>query len=333
MSQQELQPARPRRRSRLAAGLIALTAAACAAALLFRLPLCGRYWAWRLARAASPAESAAYLDALCNAGDASRWGVRALLADERPNVRQYGVLVLHHAKTAWARERLLDLLADSDASVQELAALGLAVRGDDAVIPTLKWQYETGSPATAAGACRAFEHLASPDALTAMYELAVQPADVERRAALVDTLAAIGLPECVPALLELLADDRPCASAARTAAPPVEIADRLRAAGYNVVTPTAPATYPRPTTIGERAAVALAGITAIDVSYSSDGPAEERTALLVRVRHRHSHEQRAQRERQDPGPIGGVVGVVQVAVDGRADPCPVDRHEHDHRSP
>ena len=267
-----------RRRPRAAFVMIAVTAAACLAAIAFRTPLCARYWAWRLMRATTAAESSAYLAALCNAGDSGRWGINVLLTSNDAAARQYGVLVLQHVKTPWARQRLLDLLTDQDPSVQELAALGLAVRGDDAVIPTLKWQYETGDAALAASACRAFEHLGTPEAVAALYEMAFQPADAVRRAALVDTLSGIGTAECVPALLELLTDERACDVPSRRESPPAGVVDRLRAAGYVVASTSAPATGATPRTVAERAATALARITAVNAPYSSDATEGERAA-------------------------------------------------------
>ena len=179
------------RRPRVAIFVIALTAALCLAALVFRTPIRARYWAWRVERAATPTQRSAYLGALCNAGDRGRWGTGVLLAHKDAEMRQYGVLVLQHVRTEWARERLLECVTDCDPNVQQLAAVGLAIHGDNAVIPTLKRLYQTGDASSATAACVAFEQLGTPAAITALDELAADPADPVRRAALVDALARL----------------------------------------------------------------------------------------------------------------------------------------------
>ncbi len=57
------------RRPRVAIVMIAITAAACIAALVFRTPLRSRYWAWRVSQSGDSAERARDLTALYNAGD------------------------------------------------------------------------------------------------------------------------------------------------------------------------------------------------------------------------------------------------------------------------
>ncbi|MBU0637779.1 MAG: HEAT repeat domain-containing protein, partial [Planctomycetes bacterium] len=141
---------------------IALTAIVCATALLFRTPLRSRYWAWRITQTDVVAERAVYLTSLCNVGDAGRWGTRVLLAHEVAELRQHGVVVLQHVRTAWSRRKLLQMLRDRDQTVRELAALGLALHGDAAVIPDLCEMFVTGDDTAASAACVALERLGTP---------------------------------------------------------------------------------------------------------------------------------------------------------------------------
>ena len=191
-------------------------------------------------------------------------------------MRQYGVLVLHHVNTPWAREQLLNCLTDSDPAIQRLAAVGLAIRGDDAVVPTLKWLYQTGDSSAAATACLAFERLGTREAIAALNELATEPNDVTRRAALADALVGISAPECVPGLLHLLSDDRVCPTAARSEEMARRALGALQTAGYALEPASHPTTAVSSQTVAERAAAGLARITGLREPFSSAAPAEER---------------------------------------------------------
>ncbi|MEW6253138.1 MAG: HEAT repeat domain-containing protein [Planctomycetota bacterium] len=276
---------RPRRKSRAARVAILLTAAACLAALFCRAPLRGRYWAWRLSRAASPAEQSIYVGALCNAGDAARWGVHALAADPRAEVRQFGVLVAQHRR-GWGRDLLLAALGDSDPGVRSLAAAGLALQRDAAVLPVLEQLYRGADEDAAVSACRALELLGTDDAVAALARLAAEPATPTRVAALIDALEGVGTPVCVSPLLQVLADERACTAPTRAerllAELPPEVRTRIAAlapqSAASIRSALAPPSSPRPATLAERAAAAVARITGIDRAFSADVPAPDRAA-------------------------------------------------------
>lgn len=275
----ENQAVRKNRRRPSAAQLaIVFTLAACLTALAFRAPLRARYWAWRLSHAATRDERDVYLRLLINAGAQGRWGTLALLTDPRADVRQYGVLILQHVRAPWAQEALLAHLSDTDADVQRLAALGLAWHGDDRVVPALLWHYRTGDTAAATAACLALERLGTHAASEALFELAAEPADVVRRAALVDALAGINRPACGPALLRLLDDHRVCT----TPRAADELARRavaaLQAEGQFVQLASRPAMAE---TVAERAADALARLTGVAAEFSSSAPPEQRAAAVA----------------------------------------------------
>jgi HEAT repeat protein len=275
------EPRPPRGRgSRLALVAIVLTALACVAALVFRTQLQSRLWAYRIKHDASPAQRAAYLGALCNAGERARWGITALLANRAADVRQYGVLTLQHVKTDWARQRLLELLHDPDVTVRRLAAAGLAIQRDERVIPTLEHFYTAGDEVSATAACLALERLGTAAAIAALDELACEPADVTRRAALIDALEGIGTPACVPALISLLEDHRPCDLPPRSEELASRALEGLAAAGYPREPASLPTTAPRPHTVAERAAAALGQITGLSIPFSSEAPDAERTGAI-----------------------------------------------------
>jgi HEAT repeat protein len=256
--------------------MIAITAAACLTALIFRTPLRSRFWAWQIVRSDDPAQRAIYLTALCNAGDAGRWGTSVLLADGRAEIRQLGVVVLQHVRSPWARAALLRFLADPDESARELAALGLAIHGDSSIIPTLKQMYRQGDPGAATAACVALERLGAAEAVAALDELSRDTADEVRRAALVDALDSIGAPNCVPALLGLLADHRTCSTPSRQDRLSRGVLDKLAAAGQLSASMPATTTQSAAETIAERAAAALARITSLNPPFSSAGSDSQR---------------------------------------------------------
>jgi len=276
MSENVVRPPPVARRPRLALFAIGITALACVAAIALRTPLRSRYWAWHIAHSSAAAERSLYLAALCNAGAQSRWGIAALLADPDAEVRQYGVLALHHVRTPWARRRLIDSVTDPDSSVRRLAAVGLAIHGDESVIPTLKWYYQAGDEHSATAACLALERLGTPAAIATLDELTLEPAEVARRAALVDALAGVSQPACVPPLLRLLSDHRTSAVPPRSAQTLQRALGVLQASGYPDQPFSAPATQALPRTIAERAADALGDITGVHAPFSSDTPEADR---------------------------------------------------------
>ena len=280
---------KPPRPPRYRAGpiMIALTAAACLTAVLFRTPIRSRYWAWQVVHSDNVAERVAPLTCLCNAGDAGRWGTRVLLAHPDAEIRQFGVLVLQHVRSDWSRRRLLQMLTDPSAGVREMAALGLALQGDDTVIPELKRLYAGQYAESAAAACLALERLATPEAVAALAELArVEPVpnrstqsetpDVMRRAALVDALAAIGTVDCAAALLDLLDDCRACDLPRRDE----RLLARLTPLAIERGLIETPTSQPSQTfvgrTIAERAAAALTHITGLSPSFACELPRERR---------------------------------------------------------
>lgn len=259
---------------------IGLTLAGCAAALWFRAPLLARYWSARLAQAATDAERDAYLTALCRAGDAARWGIAALLADDDPLSRQYGVLVLHQLRAAWARERLLACLGDPDASVRRLAALGLAVHGDDAVVAELRRIYAEGGTDAAQTACVALEYLGTPTAVGTLNELAAQAGGAEQHAAVADALRGIGTPKCVPGLLSLLADERPCGRLAWRDEEARRAWVGLHRQGHPWAAATMPTSASAGQSVAERVAEALGEITGVRAAGWRTATAEARAATV-----------------------------------------------------
>lgn len=274
------EPQQRRRRPWAAYAAVCLTALACAAAVCFRGALRGRYYAWQIAQSHELAARAAALNALCRLGPDAAWGLDVLLRAPDAEVRQLGVLALPQSQLPDAAPRLAQMLRDEDPDVRRLAAVGLARRHDDSVVPTLTWLYRTGSLADAQAACVALEFLRSDAATEALLELAAEPAEACRRAALVDALHGIGTSACVPALLRLIDDETQCDAPPR---PEVDAARVLQAAGLAgeaapnsdaaaiAAAAGAPATRAAPVAVGERAAEALNAITGLAVSRGTAG--------------------------------------------------------------
>jgi HEAT repeat protein len=186
------------------------------------------------------------------------------------------VVVLQHVRTSRARTELLQALVDRDESVRELAALGLALQGDSRVVPTLKGLYRTADEGGAAAACVALERLGTPEAITALAELAPGHADADRRAALVDALGGIGQPECVPPLIELLSDERVCSGLPRALRAARGVLGDLAATGRLAIDAGSLPTQAAAQTVAERAAAALTRITGLNSPFASSAPAAER---------------------------------------------------------
>jgi hypothetical protein len=277
----------PRHRSyRAGPIMIALTAAACLAAILFRTPIRSCYWAWQILESRDFAERAAPLTCLCNAGNAGRWGTERLLDNPDPEIRQLGLLVLQHVRSDWSRRRSLEMLKDPSPAVREMAALALAWQGNDSVVPLLRQLYAERDTVSAASACLALARLGTPKAIAALTELVqVRPhehsnetalADVTRRAALVDALAAVGNVDCAAALLDLLTDCRPCDIPTRAERLLAELTPLAIEQGLIQRPTSQPVSNPAIRTIAERAAAALVLCTGLDPHFSCEMPPEQR---------------------------------------------------------
>ena len=290
--------------------LLCLTAGVCLAAVLFRVQIRSRYWAWQVTNAGSVEQRAVPLTCLCNAGDAGRWGISVLIEHESAEVRQYGVLALQYTRSDWARESLVRLLRDPDESVRELAALGIAIQGDERVIPELMRLYVAGQTRSAVAAVLALQRMATAEAVGVLAKLAQGPGDVERRAALVDALTQLGstgnlggVPRvtCVEALLTLLDDHRSCDIPSRAEQVLSDLgpfAFQQGSVDANVLSPTgigsgkfAPAGKTNIVntelahrsvkhTIAERAAEGLAHVTGLNPLFLSNQSASEQTAAI-----------------------------------------------------
>jgi hypothetical protein len=287
---------KPKRTWRLRPGTVAvlLTALACLAAIILRTPIRSRYWAWRITHDTTTPERATYLTLLCNAGDGGRWGTAVLLEHRDPEIRQLGLVVLHQLDTDWARPHLLRLLEDPDETVREMAALGLAIHADESVIPELKQMYLSSDQTVSGTACVALARIATPTAVAALTELAGEPVEVSCRAALVDALREIGTPACVPPLLELLEDHRTCDVPPRASRLAMEALRGLQseapqalpawlptpqpgdAAASRPIAASGPTLESQPSTIAERAALALRRVTGLNPPFSFDVTAEQR---------------------------------------------------------
>lgn len=267
---------KPRSANLPAIAMIVVTGAACIAALVFRTPLRSRVWAARLIESNDPAERARYLSALCNAGDAGRWGTAKLLDHETEAVRSAGVIVLQNVRGDWSRGKLVEMLSDTSRNVRELAALGLAIHGDDGVIPRLLEMFAGSDASSVGAACVALERLATPAAIRALTELAASDATVVQRAHLIDALAGIGLPECVPPLTGMLNDHRPCSIPTRSAQLALGALSAAADIPEMMQLATSKPAAPGPATIAERAAEALMRITGLTPPFGSDHSEAER---------------------------------------------------------
>jgi hypothetical protein len=158
----------------------------------------------------------------------------------------------------------------------------LAIHGQDAVIPALKQLYQAEDAESGRTACLALERLGTPAAIAALGELALEPADVGRRAALVDALAGIGRTECGPALLGLLDDHRVCDQPPSRDELSPRLTQELAAQGHRLGPASQPAGELSGQTIAERAAAALAHLTGLQPAFSSAAPEPQRAAARQR---------------------------------------------------
>lgn len=206
--------ARPTRWRHLPLVAIGLTAALCIAALLGRDALYARWWAQRLAQSESPIVRAGYIVRIAGVGNAARWAVSVLGSDEHPDARQSAALIAQQIPGAWATATLLDLAADPDSDVRQVAAVALAQRRDERAIPALQAAFRVGDDVSAGAVALALATLGTGNAALAAAELAYEPARPAQRAALIAALEQLGGSVAVEALRHLAGDARPLADPA-----------------------------------------------------------------------------------------------------------------------
>lgn len=266
--------------SRAGAFAIVLTALVCLTALFYRTEIRSRFWAAQLIQANTPEDRTVPLTLLCNAGNEAWWGVSTLLDHPDDEVRQFGVLVLQHMQTSRAREKLLALLQDQNRTVREMAALGLALRGEDCVIPALSDMVEQGDCDAAESACVALERMGTHAAVDALCVLSRKKLPSDHMAAIIDALTGIGTPACAAGLLPLLADHRECAARDRSERILEELGPIIQAHGLPLAPNSTTTSAPTAGTIAERAAEGLGRISGLRPPFQSMLSEQERSAAI-----------------------------------------------------
>ena len=261
--------------------MVATTLAVCVAAIFFRTAIRARYWAWQVQNASSETERALAVALLCNAGDAGRWGTKVILHDPDPEIRQYGVLVLNHARGDWAHERLFDTLSDPDRNVRQLAALGIGIHGRPAAIDRLVRIFAEAEPETAGAAAWALARFPGRAAEQALVGLPIRAGDVWRSAAVIDALEARGTVAGMERLLAFLEDHRDCPAPTREELVLAQVAPWAQTQGIAELASPASGSGEQAAdshTLAERAAAALARNTGVAVPFASSMPKGARRA-------------------------------------------------------
>lgn len=258
--------------------VIAVTIAICALALFWRQEIRAHYWALRLSSTYELDMRAAYLTALCNLGSAARGAARRLLAQEDTELRSYGILILQALRDARSRADLLPLLSDPDPALRRLAAVALAAHQHDDVVPALATLLRTSDADTVRTAALTLERLGTPAAVELLARVCTELPTAEARAAAADALGGIGRPEAVPALVALLEDHAAVTSGSAADEAVQKLLGTLALQGWTIMPTTLPATGLPPTTVAERAAVALQRITGLVPPFASSLPTDERGA-------------------------------------------------------
>lgn len=214
-------PARRRRVSVRSAVIALMLFSGWGVALSNRGPLLARWWGWRLARAESGADQADYLQRLIASGPAAVGAARALAVNADPWVRCMGVGLLRQDSSETGRRLLTAALTDADDRVRELAAIGLAARGDEAAVDTLAEMIATGKKNEGIVALSALRRIGTARARAAIRAIGADAADASIKAQAIEALGALEDNEAVEWLIDQLADDRLVRSDGLTVSPTV----------------------------------------------------------------------------------------------------------------
>ncbi len=201
-------PAGPRRHKRWTFPAIVALVLLWLTAMVFRMELRSRWWAYRLTCVESAEDRTFYLSRLASAGEPALAAVERLIADPRERVRLDAVFVLEHVPAERARHRLLDLLSDPADEVAWRSAVALADRDDaERAVPPLIAMLR--DPSAAESAATALGRVAGPDAERALLDALKRTKDPDLRAAIIDALRIAAGRESLPDLKTMLDDRRP----------------------------------------------------------------------------------------------------------------------------
>jgi len=261
---------------------IVVLAAVWVGLMAFRTPLRARWWAWRLRRTDSPVARGHYFARLVALREDAVSAVAPLMDDPSPQVRALGAAVLKFAGGRRACELLRSALHDSDTTVRQIAAIGLAMHQDPRAMDELRKLLASDDPAEAAAAVVGLGRIGGEQAVALLIRTVRRHPAVEVRAQAMDELSRLRARQAVPVLIELLDDLTPLPSQPLFDPAMEQVRGLMQqgtSAGRAEMGPRMPAlTWPG--TLADQAARALREITGESFGFRSSDPPERRKAAI-----------------------------------------------------
>jgi len=250
------------------------------AVMAFRTHIRVHWWARQLARTSDPVVRLGCANMLAAHADLAVGPVGNLLDHDDSEVRLLVVGILNRAQTPRAEPYLLTAMRDRDGDVRQAAALGLARwRGNEA-LPALERMLDDDDHQVVCTAIVALQRVGSPRArqLVVGKLAGGEPLGVLVQA--VESVSLMRAAEAVPALINLLDDERAVttAPAGRRAVLKFLRGNPQKLAHLNL--PTTMKSVEEDLTVADEAARALRAITDQSFGFSSKSPpARRRTAI------------------------------------------------------
>lgn len=173
----------------------------------FRGKIQTQWWEMRLRRAPTANQQEFYVNLLSSAGSSALPAARSLLAESDSVLRSGGIAILNGISGERASSLLRSAIHDSEAEIRDAALLGLALRRDPQILPTLEKLIQGSSEERALLAVEAYTHYGCEVAGAPLCRVARAHDSAMMRAHAIEQLGLMRCEEAIPTLIEALTDD------------------------------------------------------------------------------------------------------------------------------
>lgn len=173
----------------------------------FRGNIQTQWWEMRLRRAPTAKQQEYYINLLSSAGSAALPVARSLLAEPDSVLRTRGIAILNGISGEPATSLLQSAIHDSEAEIRKAAVLGLAMRRDPRILPTIEKLVHASNQERALLGLEAYTSYGCEVASAPLCRMAREHDSALMRAHAIEQLGLMRCEEATPTLIEALTDD------------------------------------------------------------------------------------------------------------------------------
>lgn len=173
----------------------------------FRGQVQTQWWEMRLRRAPTTKQQEYYINLLSSAGPSALPVARSLLAEPDSVLRAGGIAILKGISGERASSLLRSAIHDSEADIRDAALLGLALRRDPQILPTIEKLIQSSSQERALLAVETYTYYGCEVASPPLCRVAREDDSALMRAQAIEQLGLMRCEKAIPILIEALTDD------------------------------------------------------------------------------------------------------------------------------